>query len=202
MLLSEERTDPRVTRTRKLLADALRSLLAQKGFEQITVQDITARATVNRMTFYAHFTDKYAMVGDLFRDLFAQMLTRRIHPRAGSAQEHLRQLFLAVADHWVAIHGECRPTHRLFEQQIEEQIKVQLRDNARDWLMKHLNLGSQSRRQLDLAATLISWSIYGAALEWQGNASGQSAEDFADEVIPLIAATVAALGGGPHEARP
>jgi AcrR family transcriptional regulator len=46
--------DPRVRRTRKLLQDALRSLLFERRFSRISVQDIAERATVNRATFYAH----------------------------------------------------------------------------------------------------------------------------------------------------
>src|SRR6266567_4716760 len=64
--------DPRVRRTRKLLQQALTDLLAEKSFHSINVQDVVDRATVNRATFYAHFTDKYALldyvVGDWFRE--------------------------------------------------------------------------------------------------------------------------------------
>ena len=52
------RVDPRITRTRKLIREALAALLAEKNFESITVQDIAERATVNRATFYAHFSDR------------------------------------------------------------------------------------------------------------------------------------------------
>jgi AcrR family transcriptional regulator len=52
--------------------------MAEKPFEEITIQDITARATVNRATFYAHFADKYALVDDVIRDGFAQMLHERL----------------------------------------------------------------------------------------------------------------------------
>jgi hypothetical protein len=47
---------------------------------------------------------------------------------------------------------------------------------------------------VDLVATIISWAIYGAALEWSQRAGAQSAEAFADEALPLIAASIAALG--------
>jgi AcrR family transcriptional regulator len=43
--------DPRVVRTRQLLRDALVSLIAEKGFDALTVQDIADRATLNRATF-------------------------------------------------------------------------------------------------------------------------------------------------------
>ncbi len=107
--------DPRVKRTRKLLLDAFSSLISEKSFEDITVQDIAARATVNRATFYAHFVDKYALVDNLIREGFAQLLQRRLATHTGSAQEHLRQIFLAVTDHWTMHHGQCQHSYPMFE---------------------------------------------------------------------------------------
>ncbi|MBI3645918.1 MAG: TetR/AcrR family transcriptional regulator [Acidobacteriales bacterium] len=50
--------DRRVARTRQLLRDALVSLIIQKGYESVTVKDVTDLANVGRSTFYAHFVDK------------------------------------------------------------------------------------------------------------------------------------------------
>src|SRR5437879_5578939 len=65
-------TDRRVKRSRKLLQEAFRQLLTEKGFDAISVQDVAERAEVNRGTFYAHFPDKYALleqvVGESFRE--------------------------------------------------------------------------------------------------------------------------------------
>ncbi|MEH7402310.1 TetR/AcrR family transcriptional regulator C-terminal domain-containing protein [Gottfriedia acidiceleris] len=60
--------DPRVIRTRQLLQDALITLLADKEFEAISVQDITKKANVNRATFYSHYEDKYQMVRQIVRE--------------------------------------------------------------------------------------------------------------------------------------
>src|SRR6202140_4633668 len=65
-----ERLDPRILRTRQLLQVALRNLLEQKEFDKISVQDITEAATVNRATFYAHYEDKFALLGELIRVTF------------------------------------------------------------------------------------------------------------------------------------
>jgi len=50
--------DRRVTRTKHLLRESLMSLMAEKRYETITVQDILDRADVGRSTFYSHFRDK------------------------------------------------------------------------------------------------------------------------------------------------
>jgi len=51
-------TDRRVQRTRQLLRDALVSLILEKGYQKITIQDIIDRANVGRSTFYSHYRDK------------------------------------------------------------------------------------------------------------------------------------------------
>ncbi|PAK91203.1 TetR family transcriptional regulator, partial [Brevibacterium casei] len=42
-----------------LLVDAFQKVSKEKKLSQLTVKNITDEATVNRATFYAHFTDKY-----------------------------------------------------------------------------------------------------------------------------------------------
>jgi AcrR family transcriptional regulator len=58
MSKKEIKLDPRVKRTRQLLRQALMDLIPEKGYNAITVQDITDRATLNRATFYLHYRDK------------------------------------------------------------------------------------------------------------------------------------------------
>ena len=62
--------DPRVRRTRKLLQQALMELTVEKGFDTITVSDITARAEVNRSTFYRHYLDKYDLLEKLMDEAY------------------------------------------------------------------------------------------------------------------------------------
>jgi len=193
MVATSTRIDPRVTRTRKLLLDAFLSLMAEKSFDDITVQDIAARATVNRATFYAHFVDKYALVDELIREGFMQMLLQRIATPAGSTEEHLRRLILAVCDYWAALHSQCKHSYRMFDSLVEAQVKAQLREQVRRAMLERSGPRSYSQSRVELLATIVSWAIYGAALEWSQRPGGQSAEAFVAEALPLIAASITAL---------
>ncbi len=57
-LVDAKKEDRRIQKTRKLLTEALLALVQEKGFEDLTVQDILDRANVGRSTFYTHFQGK------------------------------------------------------------------------------------------------------------------------------------------------
>lgn len=83
-----ETEDLRVRRTRKLLREALIDLTTEKGFADLTVQDITERAMVNRATFYRHYQDKYDLALAAIADVLAE-LKLPSEPLPIASHEHL-----------------------------------------------------------------------------------------------------------------
>jgi AcrR family transcriptional regulator len=72
-----KRRDRRVQRTQQLIRSALLSLIREKGFEALTVQEIIDRANVGRATFYAHFDNKDDLLVSGFDDLRASLKARQ-----------------------------------------------------------------------------------------------------------------------------
>lgn len=62
--MMESKADRRVQRTRQLLHKALIELVQEKGFDAITIQDITERANLGRTTFYLHYPGKEELMLD------------------------------------------------------------------------------------------------------------------------------------------
>ena len=52
------KSDRRVGRTRRQLRNALMALILERGYNTVTVEDITDRADLGRTTFYLHYRDK------------------------------------------------------------------------------------------------------------------------------------------------
>ena len=48
-------------------------LIEDKGFEAITVKDITTRAKINRGTFYAHYQDKFDLMTKCEEEIMLEM---------------------------------------------------------------------------------------------------------------------------------
>lgn len=109
-----------------------------------------------------------------------------------SGEEHLRHLFQAVCDYLRLLHTHCKHGP-LFDSLAEAQIKAQLRELVRAAMRDRSPPRSHSHPRLELLTTIVSWAIYGAALEWSQRSSGQPAEAFVEEALPLIAASIGAF---------
>lgn len=63
----------RNTETKTLIKQAFTLLMKEKGFQTLTVSDITRKAGINRGTFYLHYVDKYDLLEKLEDDLIADL---------------------------------------------------------------------------------------------------------------------------------
>jgi AcrR family transcriptional regulator len=65
--------DRRVQRTRELLRESLMELILEKGYDAITVQEITDRANLGRATFYLHYNDKEDLLFSTLQDTVEEL---------------------------------------------------------------------------------------------------------------------------------
>ena len=69
--------DRRVKKSRAAIYQAFLTLLNQKSYESLTVQEIIDLADVGRSTFYAHFETKEALLEEMCQDLFQHTFVER-----------------------------------------------------------------------------------------------------------------------------
>jgi AcrR family transcriptional regulator len=72
---SPVKIDPRVKRTRRLLRDALVSLILKKDFASITIREITERAEVAYITFYRHYESLDQLLMEVLDEGLAELMT-------------------------------------------------------------------------------------------------------------------------------
>lgn len=186
----EKKVDPRIKRTRQLLQQALTELMAEKSFQAITVQDIAERATVNRVTFYAHFEDKYALLEYAMREMFRQRLRSQLPEGSPFSPENVAQLILMVCELLAETGRQCPPPHGQLEPLMEKQIKAELYEMLRAWLAESSSGKAERRPTAEQAAMVTSWAIYGAVVQWSQQERPEPAKEFVQQVLPIIMASL------------
>jgi AcrR family transcriptional regulator len=182
---TEKKLDPRVKRTRQLLEQAFVEAINEKGFQAITVQDITERAGVNRATFYAHFADKFALLDYSIQQWFVQEIDKRMLNACHFSMDNLRNLVIAVCEFIKHTNAHCKPAQAQFETLVEAQVKAMLYELLLKWLEQvKIDVAPET------AATAASWAIFGLASQWTHSKQAKPVEEFADEVLPLVTANL------------
>jgi AcrR family transcriptional regulator len=124
--------DRRVRRSRAAIRDAFLALVSERGYEQVTVDDVARRADIARATFYAHFRDKNELLTSIVGELTAELATAAMPltpsgttPLQGAAVRELFRFADANRDLYrVVVSGEAggRARHAYVEALIEPVV--------------------------------------------------------------------------------
>lgn len=71
--------DLRIERTRKCIKDAFIELRKNKPIEKITVKELAALASINKATFYSHYTDIYDLSEQLEEEIISSIVANIPH---------------------------------------------------------------------------------------------------------------------------
>jgi len=193
-----KKLDPRVIRTRQLLRDALVSLIAEKGFDAITVQDIADRATLNRATFYLHYQDKH------------DLLIKSLHD---AIDELMADIGPAEDNDQLVVEGPQRPIVKVFQHVAQHARFYQVmmgaagvpsfiaavRDYIAEITLHWLTLlqpdPEKSIVPLEIVANSLSWSLLGVLIWWLDHDLPQSPEYMAEQFRLLITSDLSQVLG-------
>jgi AcrR family transcriptional regulator len=174
-----ETTDPRILRSRRMLMDSLAKLLIKKAFDDISIQEITDEASLNRATFYLHYPDKRALLQAMTESRFRDLIERRSISFSG-CNGALRVIALGVCDYLVESTG-C-PT-QLARISLEGSIIPVVEDMFKEGLARH---GVAPGADAALLATTAAWAVFGAARRWFQTPNHIPADEMAARIETLV----------------
>jgi AcrR family transcriptional regulator len=161
------KADRRVQRTRDLLQKALIELIAERGYDALTIQDIVNRANVGRTTFYLHYNSKdelflschEAIVSEFHVGLLhpltrQELLSSEIPPEISSAYRHLEE---GRALLYPVFHGK---DSQLILRQIRDRSAREIEANLRTIFEEN-----ESKIPLDLLANYLAGAQI-ALMQW------------------------------------
>ncbi len=132
-------------------------------FDEISVQDITDEATVNRATFYDHYTDKFDLLDNMVRGDFHKLLAERnLHD--GTCPGAVSEIILATCDYLVQSGSapECSK-----QNSIELRKEIAVAGAIAGVLLNGIrNNRTTPPVTPQLIANIAAWAIFGAAKQW------------------------------------
>lgn len=173
---SPKRTDPRAIRSKKMLKNAVFSLLTENmDISQLTVQKIANRAELNRATFYLHYEDINDLLRHIVHEIFDDLSTKvepLLQVKSSSEQEQLitflnyfyeyRKIFA------VLVENKGFKTHlsNLLKNSIEARRKMRGIDPAKEVV----------------SVDIIASSLLGIIMWWIKDGTQYSAEYIAGQI--------------------
>ncbi len=174
-----EINDRRVRRTRRALRAALLDLMAEKGYDQVTVEEITDRADIGRTTFYLHYHAKQDLLLEQFGEMTDELVMQLSHIPLSAWWRHGE--FKSVSEH------PSRPISMIFQHaadnaelyrivlqgegadQAAERLQVIL-TNAVNAFIRH-KIGTESEQlnvqmPMDVFANYFSGALLGVLKWW------------------------------------
>ena len=175
--------DRRQRKSRAALQQALLSLIAEKSYADLTIEDITERADVARATFYAHYRDKAALLREASREL-VESLTADARAVAARTAEYDGGAVIAVFEHAaehsqlyrLVLSGEGGP-------EIRSELVAVFERTVRA-VFAHLVTQSSSEPRVALSVTVtafvggLTWTLESWLDDRQGREPAATAVEF------------------------
>ncbi|MEU2257679.1 TetR/AcrR family transcriptional regulator [Nocardia xishanensis] len=179
--------DRRSRRSRRLLREAFLSLVLERGYSAIKVEDITERADLGRATFYAHYADKDALLDHVVTELIEEM-QRRLQPLAaesvqGFTGKPVLELFRHAAEerdaYRVVLRGEGdgRALRRFIDDRSSAAAQIFSERAAARNVTLRIDAEVLTRAWVGELVALLSW--------WLESDSTSSAEEITGQLLDL-----------------
>ncbi|MDQ0246132.1 AcrR family transcriptional regulator [Bacillus fengqiuensis] len=194
--MSDSKTDRRVVRTKRLVRDALTELMEEKGFEGITVRDLTEKADINRGTFYLHYRDKYDLLEQSENEILEEIqeFMKKLNPNdivnANLRNEPLP--FVVKLFEYIKENG--RFMKLILGPQGDPAFQVKLKDFMKVNFLQKIGTVSKEEDMLvpvDYLLAYVTSAHLGVMQQWLADDMKQSPQEMA-----LILATMTFFGPG------
>jgi AcrR family transcriptional regulator len=176
----------RVRRTRTLLREALVELIEDRGFDRVTVGDLTSRAMVSRAAFYRNYRDKYQLVEQIFDEAMAEMTAAD----EGDTRSPGRR--------WADFFRHIDAYHRLYGALLGRRGSAWFADRMRSALATMSSEHMPGRDADALAPTVISAMFVQSIVWWLEHDRSCPPDEIAEQSARLIRAVIEVAADTPQ----
>lgn len=186
--------DLRIQKTQKFIRTSFVELMAEKGFENITINDISEKAMINRSTFYLHYTDKYDLLNQIVDQAIEKLITL-VAPETHIQNNILE--FEGCTQNIQVILKTIAEDALLYKTMLEDSKIPDVRKRITDTLKHKLSQSFHGQTLIteELFIELITSLYMGAITWWLNHEMMYSPSYMADQMIKMLTMAPVHVGG-------
>ncbi len=177
--------DRRIAKTKEAIYQSFISLIAEKDFESITINEIAERANVNRGTVYFHYEDKYDLLNKCIEEHLNKMISvTTATDTNGQTVDLIQSSFLPVMNYFAE-------NHHFYASMLANKGIPAFRERLLDIVSNHIKLhinmeGNNRTYSKDLVTQFMSSAFVGVIEWWIVNNMPQSTNEVAEQLWGLL----------------
>jgi len=186
-----KKQDLRVQRTKKMLNQALLTLMEKKNFQTITIQELANEAMINRATFYLHYYDKYELLEKCIKDNLDAIMLKHVTPvrHIKGGVFYAETFYRIVTDILKSVEENERFFQIMFESNCDRFIKDYVIEIVNKKFLPQFgdkldNIQSESHKNITIH--LIVSAILGVMTWWITSEERDSPEEIANIIVGVV----------------
>ena len=188
--------DERVIKTKKLIKTALSELIQEKGFDHVSITDLTQRANINRGTFYLHYQDKYDLLEKFENEVLDDINTNAENFRksikdidflgediSNEIKPFINKIFTYIKENYIIMKVILGPKSDMrFQNKIKKALNILLTEKGWDNYFDSQNTFVSKNYFISY---LVSAHI-GVIRQWIDSGMNESAENMAEMISTMF----------------
>ncbi len=170
-----------MARTQDAIKTAFLELMSEKSFDNITIQDISDRANINRATVYLHYLDKY--------DLLDKIIEEHIQNMAELCEQDADMEWIEATVHCMEY---LKSNYLFFSTMLASEGAQYFRSRFVQYNMEEfkkevdITKGKNFGQNAEIVAEFVANAYVGVVEWWIKNGMPYSSEEMAEKVGDLL----------------
>lgn len=179
------KVDRRIVKTKDAILQSFLALIAEKNFEEITINEIAERANVNRSTIYFHYIDKYDLLDRCIEVYLNKMSLVSITVDDHGNQSDLLQTSLLPIVHYFEENYTFYAS--MFANKGVPHFRQRLLDIVIENIRMHINMEDDNKRyNKEFISHFMASAFVGTIEWWIVNQMPQSPDEISDQLWGLL----------------
>lgn len=186
-----EQLDRRTKRTRQAIKSAFVSLILEKGYESVTIQDIAQRADYNRGTFYNHYLGKEELLQDIREEFLNGFANTLLAPYEGMKRVEATQFYPSSLQ--LFVHIEKNKDVFMALHAVDKSIYFEMNHKLREAMRRDMHIEMEKTDPPIDYEIMLSYQMsatIGMIMYWAETNFKYSAAYMAEQLLTLVNARI------------